>query len=32
MSEEAGSKEFDSWKAKLTYTEKILKPEMVVKD
>lgn len=32
MSPEAGAKEFESWKPKLTYTAKILKPEMVVKD
>lgn len=32
MSPEAGAKEFESWKPKLTYAEKILKPEMVVKD
>ncbi|WP_243304061.1 DUF2846 domain-containing protein [Geothrix oryzisoli] len=32
VSEEAGAKEFEAWKPKLTYTEKILKPEMVVKD
>lgn len=32
VSEEMGAKEVEAWKAKLTYTEKILKPEMVVKD
>jgi hypothetical protein len=32
VSEEAGAKEFEGWKPKMTYTEKILKPEMVVKD
>lgn len=32
VSEEMGAKEVEAWKAKLTYTEKILRPEMVVKD
>lgn len=32
VSEEMGAKEVEAWKSKLTYTEKILKPEMVVKD
>ena len=32
VSEEAGSKEFEAWKPKLTYTAKILKPDMVVMD
>ena len=32
VSEEAGAKEFESWKAKMTYAEKILKPDMIVKD
>ena len=32
VSEEAGVKEFGEWKPKLTYTKKILKPEMVLPD
>ena len=32
VDEETGLKEVTEWKSKLTYTEKILRPEMVVKD
>jgi len=32
VSEEAGAQEFEGWKSKMTYTGKILMPEMVVKD